>query len=102
MGRAKRSMNELPAVNKHPLNQSFNASSARDVFDSFRKRQQSTASSFGKINSFLMSLKKDERQQLEASIGPVMPRFELSEIEKLKEDINLITKAKRRGQSERK
>jgi hypothetical protein len=92
-------MNELPVVNKHPLNQSFNAASAREVYDSFRKRQQSTASGFGKINSFLMSLKKEEGRPMEASIGPVMPRFEPSAIERLKEDINLITKAKKRGQS---
>lgn len=68
-------MNELPVVNKHPLNQSFNAASAREVYDSFRKRQQSTASGFGKINSFLMSLKKEEGRPMEASVGPVMPRF---------------------------
>jgi hypothetical protein len=66
-------------VNKHPLNQSFNAASAKDIYDSFRKRQQqSTASGFGKINSFLFSLKKEEGKGLEASLGPALPRFEPS------------------------
>jgi hypothetical protein len=66
--RTKRSMNELPVVNKHPLNQSFNATSAKEVFDGFRKRQQSTANVFGKINSFLMSLKKEENRPMDASM----------------------------------
>jgi hypothetical protein len=65
-------------VNKHPLNQSFNAASAKDIYDSFRKRQQSTAGSFGKINSFLFSLKKEEGKGLEASLGPALPRLEPS------------------------
>jgi hypothetical protein len=68
----------LPVVNKHPLNQSFNAASAKDIYDSFRKRQQSTAGSFGKINSFLFSLKKEEGKGLEASLGPALPRLEPS------------------------
>lgn len=99
--RMKRSMHELPVVNKHPLNHSFNAATARDLYDSFRKRQNSTAANFGKINSFLMSLKKEEDRQAEPTT-PNIPKFQPSAIEKLKEDINQITKAKRRANSDKK
>jgi hypothetical protein len=79
----KGSMNELPVVGRHGLNQSFNATAAREVYDSFRKRQHSTAANFGKINTFLMSLKKEDGRPSEQSM-PAMPRFKLSAIDKLK------------------
>lgn len=71
-------MNELPVVNKHGLNQSFNASAAKEVYDSFRRRQNSTTANFGKINTFLMSLKKDDGKQTESLIQ--MPKFEPSSV----------------------
>lgn len=97
--RTKHSMNELPSVSKHPLNHSFNANAAKEVYDSFRKRQYSTNSGFGKINSFLMSLKKED-MRMEEPLGSAGPRFDPSIIQKLKEDINVITRSKRRSNNE--
>jgi hypothetical protein len=57
------SFNELPAVNKHGLNQSFNSAGAKEAYDHFRKRQP-TAANFGKMNAFLMSLKKKESEDM--------------------------------------
>lgn len=59
----KKSMNELPTVSKPALNQSFSTAGAKDIYDNFRKRQQSTGASFGKVNAFLMSLKKKDVEE---------------------------------------
>ena len=57
----KKSMNELPVVSKQQLNQSYTSSNAKEIYDNFRKRQhQSSNLNFGKVNTFLMSLKNKE------------------------------------------
>ncbi len=57
----KKSMNELPVVSKQQLNQSYTSSNAKEIYDSFRKRQQQSSNlNFGKVNTFLMSLKNKE------------------------------------------